>query len=235
MLIKECIYLIEIFLCYFSVAVLIYSIKNKNKYICKNIILISAIYIIYMFESYFVIYFCKISVGLEVVILYFFEFIAGVIYFISIIINIIKAKKSQLYERKNIVTILAILLIILPVMFISIKILQYSKLINNSNLVLVYSSEGNGGFGDYQTFAYAIGDDYCKEFDLGIEIEGYYLKEFLPKKSIEITDINDNTDYEVSFNDNSIVVYKNNKLVCNQKNSSYYSNINFEKGFYIKR
>ncbi len=92
----------------------------------------------------------------------------------------------------------------------------------NSDLVLVYNSRGNGGFGNSKKFAYAINEKYCKEVSLGIGIGDYSLVEYLPKKSKKIDNIEDISnlgDYNVPFNSNDkyISAYKNSKLI--QKNN----------------
>ena len=132
---------------------------------------------------------------------------------------------------------LVTILVLFPIIFLSTNIIKNRQLINKSDLILVYESRGNGGFGDSDTFAYAIGKDYCKQFDLGIDIYGRYLKKFLPKSAVEIKEIKD-TGYNVAFNtsweDNSATIYKNNQEICKVNNKSHYFNINFERAFYIK-
>ena len=126
----------------------------------------------------------------------------------------------------------------MPAVFIISNIIKVKKMFNSSNLIVVYESEGNRGFGDYEEFAYAIGENFCEQFDLGIRYEGSYLKKYLPRTAVEKTNINDISDYKITFNesweDNSITVYKGSKKVCEKKNKSHYFNIEFKKAFYIK-
>lgn len=239
LLIKNCIYCIELLLTLISIVLLIYSIRNNNKYICKNIRMISIFYIGYLITNLCMISILYIPVGLEVLFIYLFSFIGIIIYIVSIILNSIKIKKIPRYEKIKKNLIITIILIIIPVLFVSANILNEKHLINNSDLIVVYHSSGNGGMGDSDTFAYAIGEDFCKQFDLGIDIGGYYLREFLPYNAVGITDMNDIsviTDYEIVVNeDDSISVYKNNKIFCKINNKSHYFNLDFEKGFYIKK
>lgn len=235
-LIKNCIYCISILIGLFSIITLVYSIKNKNKYICNWIILIDIIYILYLIINLIMIGVLYIPVGLEVLFIYLIEFVAGILYVSSTILNLIKRKKL-IYTKNNKVIFATIIFLLFPIILFLTFVVENKLLINNSDLVLVYKSDGNGGFGDSKTFAYAIGKDFCKQFDLGIDIGGYDLKKFLPVNAVEINDLNV-TDYEIIFNDswedNSISVYKNNKEICKVKNKSHYFNIDFEKGFYIK-
>lgn len=91
---------------------------------------------------------------------------------------------------------------------------------------------------DAGLFAHAIGENFCKQFDLGIDIERDYLKKFLPKNTVEIKDINDITNivnYKIIFNKkDSTLIYKNNKQLYKINNKSHYFNIDFERVFYIK-
>lgn len=237
MLIQNCIYCISIWIGIFSILLLSDSIDNKNKYICNWIILIDFIYILYLIIIYRLMGILYIPVGLEVLFIYLIEFVAGILYIISIILNLNKRKKIDTYIKSKKVILAAMFLILLPVILISTSVVQNKQMINNSDLLLIYESSGNGGFGDSKTFAYAIGKDYCKQFDLGTDFYGYKMEKFLPKNAVEINDLDD-TDFEVRFNestkDNSISVYKNRKKICKEKNKSNYFNIEFKKGFYIK-
>ena len=129
------------------------------------------------------------------------------------------------------------IVVFLPIIFLLVNVFRTISLFNNSDLILVYYSRGNGGFGDGDKFGYAIGENYCEQFDLGISVSGYDLKKYLPEKVEEITTDENLKEFEISFNtswnDNSIIVYKDGKEFCKTKNKSHYSNIEFERGFYI--
>ena len=101
--------------------------------------------------------------------------------------------------------------------------------INSSELILVYYSKGNGGIGDGETFAYAIGKNHCEQFDLGIDLQGEYLKKFLPSNAIEITNINDLENYEITLNDDSIVIEKNKQYIYKKKHNKNYINVELKK------
>lgn len=237
MLIRDYIYCIAFLLFLFAIILLIYSKKNKNKEMCKNIILVSIVYIVYLVLNLYMIADLYIPVGLELLLICLTELVAGILYIISIISNSIKRKKLKTKVKSNKTLIITIILIILPALFLFINVKQDKYLINNSNLIVVYESDGNGGIGDGDIFAYSILDSHCKQFDLGIELGGYYLVKFLPKDAVEITNIDtltNITDYKIVFNeDNSTLVYKGNKQICKINNKHRYFNIHFERGFYI--
>ncbi|MEE0061120.1 MAG: hypothetical protein UE295_09875 [Acutalibacteraceae bacterium] len=241
MLLKNCIYFIGILFFLFSIPTLIYTIKNKVKKNCKSIVLVDIICIVYLVMAFYLPNILYLEFGLEMLFIYLFEFLAGILYIISIIINLTKIKKLQenpeIQSKQKKVKIAIVAVLILPALLLSTNILRYIYLFNNSELILVYSSAGNGGIGDYETFAYAIGENSCVQFDLGIDIDGYRLKEFLPDNATEIKNIEELKDYKIEFNtdfpDNSISVYKNNELICTANNKSNYFNIDFERGFYI--
>ena len=234
MLIKDCIYVTIFLLALFLIMFLIYSLKNNDKYICRNIIFISSLYIIYLFICLILIDILYIPVGFDVLHIYLIIIISGILYVISLILNLKKVKNNTKDNRFNrkIIFLTMMLLMIWPSLFLSVNILKNKYIIDNSNLVLVYHSINNGGIGDGNTFAYAIGDDFCKQFDLGIDIDGYYLKKFLSKNVSEIEKIN---DYEIVFNnDNTTIIYKDNKKFCKINNRINYFNVNFKRGYYIK-
>lgn len=239
MLLKNCIYCIGIILCLLSIPTLVYTIKNKDRGISKGIICIDIISIVYLFIDLCMPSILSINIGLEILILYLFALISGILYIISFIINLVKIKKSQISPNKNNrgIKTAVIILLILPVLFLSTNIFRHKYLINNSELIVVYRSAGNGGFGDSDYFGYAISEDFCKQFDLGVDFNGYRLDEFLPKNAIEIKDINDIKDYKLTLDTDlekdSISVYKDDELIHQVKHKSHYFNINFERAFYI--
>ncbi len=61
---------------------------------------------------------------------------------------------------------------ILPIIAFLSAFFREKYLIDNSNLILEYHSNGNGGF-DGQNFAYAISDNFCEQISIGTQINGY--------------------------------------------------------------
>lgn len=239
MLLKHCIYCIGVLFCLLSIPTLIYTVKNKDKGISKGIIVLDIISIAYLFIDLCMPSILSISIGLEILILYLFALISGILYIISFIINLVKIRKAQTSAspKKRGIKIAVIMLLILPVLFLSANIFRHKYLIDNSELIVVYRSAGNGGIGDSDYFAYAISEDCCKQFDLGVDFNGYRLDEFLPKNATEIKDINDIKDYKLTLDTDlekdSISVYKDDELIHQVKHKSHYFNINFERAFYI--
>ena len=239
MLIKSCVYLISILISIFSVISLVFSIKNKNKHLCKWIIGINISYVLYLLAMYLVLDFLYIPVGLEILYLNFLVIISIILYFISIIINVNKKKKLRSGIKNNKIILIPVLLILMPVFFTLFFTFENKKIISDSNLIVVYKSSGNGGFGDIKNFAYSINNDRCIEFDLGIDLGSYSLKRFLPRNAIEISNINELDEYTITFSEekniSSIIVYKNNNKICQVKNKSHYYNLDFDRAFYINK
>ena len=237
MLLKNCIYFIIIMINLFSIPILIYSIKNKNKRNCKCIKIINFFYIVYLILNIVVIpNVLSIYIGLEILLLALISLIAIIIYIVSIIICSKKIKKSNemiSFSKKSILVILSF--IILPILLLSCSLFKEYYLIINSDLVLVYKSHGNGGIGDSNNFAYAISENYFKEISLGIAIGDYSLEKYLPKKSKEIDNIENINNYNVFLDNNEkyITIYKNNKLIHRKQINQNYYNIDFDGGFYI--
>lgn len=254
MLIKDCIYFLSILISLFSVISLGYSVENKNKCICNWIILIDIIYALSFLVNYIIMDALRVEIGMEILIIWLIEVIAGILYVVSIVLNLIKRKKLT-YTKNNKVIFVAMILVLFPTVLLSTYIVGNKLLINNSDLILVY--ESGDGLGR-ETFAYAIGKDFCKQFDLGISLDGYDLERFLPSNATEINaykeykegvheeifNINDlDADYKIVFNttydnpgyvDSSISVYKDGEKIYKVRNKSHYFNIDFEKGIYIK-
>ena len=193
-----------------------------------------------MFAGPTIIFPLYIEHDLEILLLLVMSFIAVIVYTVSIIICKIKIKKNNdIQPKSNKLKIVLFVLILLPLCLFLITYLKERYLINNSDLVLVYHSSGNGGFGDGETFAYAISDNYCEQISLGTATWGYHIDEFLPKDAIEIDNIDDFNGYKIVFNeerkDNSISVYKNGKKICKKKNKAHYFNISYKRGFSLNQ
>ena len=154
MLLKNCIYFLVLVISLISIPVLIYSIKNKNGNICKNVKTIAIFYIIVLVLSIVVIpNVLSLDFGLEMLLLAFVALIAIIIYIISIIICSKKCKKSNESISYNKAFMFMLLFIALPLLlFFSSFFKEYFQMIN-SDLILVYESKGNGGFGDSNKFA----------------------------------------------------------------------------------
>lgn len=237
MLLKNCVYVITIVMSLLSIPILIYSIKNKNTNNCKSIQIINIFYIVYLIINVVVLpSVLSLDIGLEILFLVFIALIAIIIDIISIVIcskRIKKDNKIFSFSKKSLLFLLV--LIILPVLLLVCSFLKEYYLIVNSDLVLVYRSNGNGGIGDSEEFAYAINDNYCKEISLGVATGDYSLKGYLPKKAKKIDNIENISNYDIFFDsqENYITIYKNNKLIHKEQINNNYFNIEFDGGFYI--
>ncbi len=237
MLLKNCVYFITIVISLLSIPILIYSIKNKNTNNCKSIKIINIFYIVFLIINVVVLpNVLSLDIGLEILFLAFITLIAIIIDIISIIIcskRIKKDNKIISFSKKSLLC--SLLLIILPVLLLVCSFLKEYYLIVNSDLVLVYRSNGNGGIGDSKEFAYAINDNYCKEISLGVATGDYSLERYLPKKAKKIDNIENISNYNIVFDiqENYITIYKNNKLIHKEQINNNYFNIDFDGGFYI--
>lgn len=232
MFFKYLIYFILCFISFMSFVTLIYSIVNKNKYVSKLIIPFIIIYVLYYLGVMLVWDAWYIPIGLEILFIYMFMVVAVVIYIISIIINIVKIIKSKVNEKSTKHLTIMICLLIFPIALLFANYIIVKSTIADSDLYLVYESSGNGGIGDSDTFAYAIKDDGCIQFDLGIEIGGAYLKDFISSKYEDIEfDIPDDSSY-IELDEYSILyddyarddyIYKNGEKVCKIDTDKYFN------------
>lgn len=235
MLIKLCVYIVSLVLSMSSVLVLIYSIKNKEKKMCKSVILISSVYIAYLIANLGVLGIFNVPYGLEILYISLLVFIGGILYIAAIVVSVKKRKRLLDNREEKKPMVVAVVLLMLPLLVTSMGVLRNIYLIDNADLIMVYYSHGNGGIGDGDYFAYAININSCSQFDLGIDIGGHDLKKHLSKNAIQIKDEKDTKGYSVTLNDDRIVVYDGSKKVCEKEFISRYSNIDFERGFYINR
>lgn len=182
MLIKHRIYIVALILIFFSSPVLIISIINKNPNVSKKMITLTLICILYLVIDILILgSVLNVGVGLEILLFYTGGIISGVIYIISMIINIVKKYKysgqlenvSASTPKCNIIA----LVIILPFVFISSRVIRDLIVVKNSDMILVFYSSGNGTIGSGEYFAYAVKDDNCRQFDLCID---YNIEKILP-------------------------------------------------------
>lgn len=220
----------------FSLILLIYSIKNKNKNICKGIIVIDIVYIIYLFLDLVIITdILEIYFQLGIIVIGGIGLLTGLLLIISAIICFIKMKKITIRIKSKKVIMTTILLVILPIIAFLSVFFREKYLIDNSNLILEYYSRGNGGF-DGQNFAYAISDNFCKQISIGTQINGYNMKKFLPKSAFEIN-VSDmqNIEYEITIDSTRILIYKNGKCIHERNHNGNYFNIELKRAFRIKK
>ncbi len=229
---------------FISIIQLILSTRNKNRYICKWYIFLEISYIIMFILEIILTHKLYLPIGFDFLFIEFAALIGGMINIISLIINFTKKGDAKKYgydnSKKSVMTI-SLLLVLIPLILITSFIICTQIMINNSELIVIYRSSGNGGIGDSKYFAVAIGDDYCKEFDLGIESGGIYLKNFISKDYNQVLEYEQLNGYEISFtkdigfsNDLYFRLIKDEKSFCSINVNRYYNN-SFERAFLIKK
>lgn len=233
MLLKNCVYFLILIIDILSVPMLIFSKNTKNINTCKNIRVIDISYIIYLITLIIIIPdILKLDTSFEILFLSFISLVALIIYIISIILC---SKKINKNKGVNTISWKTLILLIIPVLLFSVSYFKERYLINNSEIILIYKSSGNGGIGDSKTFAFAINEKYFSEISLGIANQDYSLKEFVPKDFKMVKNILDIDNYNVTIDDEKYIsVYKNNKLIHKKRIKSSYYNIDFEGGFYVE-
>ena len=167
MLIKGSVYLLILFLNFVSWYLLVRSIKNDNKSLSKRIIWIDIAYILYCILCPYIIEKYKITTGFEILLLLFLNGISIIVYIVSIFYSSKKLKNPSEFNDVNCSKLITLLLIIIPIVFPTYATTKDRILINNSEVLLFFRSSGNGGIGDGNSFAFAINDGNCKQFDIG--------------------------------------------------------------------
>lgn len=238
MLIKNSIYIVALFLDIVSVICLVLSIKTKNKFMFKNIIIASGVNLIYSILNLCMIGILSIPIGFELLTIGALSFISGLLYILAIFISVLKRNKNSYFKSYKKIFISMIAVLALPLFFFMTNLLSTKLTMKTSELIVIFDSDGNGGIGDSDTFAYAIKENSCKQFDLGIDAYGADLKSNMPNDMIYIDDIygiENSTEYKLIINDDeSMYVYKNGNQVCELNKDSKYFNIEFNSSFYKK-
>lgn len=215
-MIKECIYITGILLMIMSIPTLVYSIKNNKKNICKQIMIMSIVSVLFLFiEFEFLFTTLDIEVGLEIIFFSLIIALVSILYIVSVIISFIKSKKleqnsdSKKFKRVCIYTYLGIILLL------SISILRDKYFIVKSSVIVVCYDNSGGGVAN--SFGYAISDDFCKSIQMGVDYTGDGIKEFLPKGYVEIDKLEDIDAYDIKVTDSWITVYDDGKCIHKKK------------------
>ena len=163
MLVKNCINYIIIGAVLFSIPALVYSIKSKDRSVCKNLLIIDVTNIIYLFINIIILpIILGLDQGLEVLFTCLISFIAVIIYTISIIICTKKINKNNcIISKETKISFTTVVLIILPILLFIGSYLRECYLINNSDLII--ESHYQNGFIVSETSWYAISEKFCKE------------------------------------------------------------------------
>lgn len=228
MLVKQIVYFLCLFICLTSITMLIYAKKNKKRNVCKYIIVLSIIYIIFLIlDIEFLPLHLNLSVGFEILFYRAFLFIAIILFIFSIVISNKKLKKLEVIENSKKDKIILLLLIIFPVIIFSFSYFREMYYINNSKLILVCTSSESFSEED---FAYAINDNYCKVISIGTDFRGYEMERHLPKEFNKLN-YTWSTD-KVEIDNNKIVIYINNEVIYEGKLNYTISTYGLRKIFY---
>lgn len=231
MLVKQTIYVLSLLIFIFSIFTMIYSIKNKNREVCKYIIVLSIVYIIYScFDLCFLPYILNLSIGFEMLIFYAVLVITIILFIISIIMTVIKSKKLKNICNTKKHIIFFTFLVIFPIVIFVFSYFREINYINNSKLILV-CSDGDG-FSE-ENFAYAISDNYSKKITIGSDFRGYAMKKHLPNSfyALDYTWVTDKIEIE----NDKIMIYRNNKIIYKMNLASQISHCNIEEVFYKQK
>ena len=97
MLVKQMIYILSLLIFVFSVFNLIYSIKNKNRDASKYIIILSIIFILYSIVDILILpNALNLDIGFEIFLFYAVLAVSGILFIISIILNIKRKKLNTI-------------------------------------------------------------------------------------------------------------------------------------------
>lgn len=195
MLVESCINYIIIGIILCSIPVLIYSIKNKDKMICKNLLILDITYIVYLFIITAILpSILGLDQGLEVLFIYLLSFVAGIIYIVSVIICKKKMKKiNDTYTKLNKIIIITIVLILLPILLFLYSFFRECYLIKNSDLII--ETNYQNGIIISNDYRYAISEDYCEEVTINVP-KGENYKE-IEYYTYYVDFINNSDNYEI--------------------------------------
>lgn len=239
MLLKNCIYALIILISLSSLVLMVFSIKNKNKHVCKIIKIIDIIYILYLICIFIIQQGDPFSIDYPLDILIYEEFgaIALLLFLASIIICTIKKKKMEIDIKSKKASVIMIILLAMPVISFMTMYFREKYLIANSDLILVYKS--GSGFNSFN-FAYAINNDYCEKVSIGTSTNGYSMKDFLPRDKTYLDGDLEyfqtlNTQYEIKYDEEErkILIYKNGKCIHKEKINDKYYSIDLKRIFVI--
>lgn len=239
-MIRNFIYYMPIVISIIGILSIVFALKNKSRNNNKFIIVFNIINILYLFVisiSVLIHNFLPIIVDLRTVIIWFISIIGDILYLISTIICICKRKKLNDNSDNKLNLKIFKILIVVPIIVFALVLFKETYLINNSEFILEYQSDGNGGLLDSQDFVYVISDKYCTEISVDVDLSyNYYNRMFLSKNVREVTeDELQNKGYKVVIDNHYIIVYKDQKLIHKKKLNDSYFNIELESIYYNEK
>ena len=237
-MIRNFIYYMPIVISVIGILSIGFALKNKSRNNNKFIIIFNIINILYLFVISVLIHsFLPIIVDLIILIIWLISIIGGILYLISTIICICRIKELNDNSDNELISKIFKILIVVPIIVFALVLFKETYLINNSEFILGYQSDGNGGFGSLHDFVYVISDKYCTEISVDVDLSyNYYNRMFLSKNVREVTeDELQNKGYKVVIDNHYIIVYKNQKLIHKKKLNDSYFNIELESIYYNEK
>ena len=196
----------------------------------KYIIILSIIFILYSIVDILILpNALNLDIGFEIFLFYAVLAVSGILFIISIILNI-KRKKLNTIGMSIKYKLVFVFLILLPILMFCLSYFREMNYINNSKLILV-CSDGDG-FGE-ENYAYAISEDYSEMITIGADFRGYAMKKHLPNSFYEL-DYTWSTD-EIEINDDKIIIFRNNKVIYKINLASKISYCDIEEIFYKQK
>ena len=201
-----------------SIVLLIYSIRNKRKNICKVLCIINVFYAIYILCNCGFISggWLDLDIGLEFVIFIPLVILAEIIFIVGIIFNCIKIKKLDVVVRAKSVISIMVFVLLLPVLAIILPICREMTLLNNSDFILV-GTEGEM-FGE-NTLVYTIGENYCKKVSVGANFRGAWIDKYFinPAHELDVYGSVSESEYHVEKSEDYGIVSLYKDDVCIDK------------------
>lgn len=221
----------------FAIFSLYNAIRCKDLKRNKLIIIFNIINLIYLYMIAVQIpEWIPININLSILFTWIFSEVGTFLFILSTIICLIKRKKatndSKNYKRFKIATII---LLVLPVIIFIPIFGRELYLVNNSNIILIFHSSGNGGIGDSKDFTYVINDNYCEITSLKLTSNN-----FLLPKAKEVTE-EELLKYGYKFiwegekphrKYNTIKLYKDDKLIHEKEIDKSFFNNRLEHIYY---
>ena len=248
-MVLDCLYFNIILICLLSIPMLVWSARNKKKRNSIAIIILSVSFELFgVAMLLFVPDILYLEIGIEIIMIWLFGSIACLIYLAAVIICIVKLIRNKTKDEKG--NNYFLIALIVPWLILGLGIARDEIVINNCNLVVVCEYHGNGGFGDYGAVAYAITDKGYKTFDIGVEVNGYYMINFLPKGTTEIERTDNSFDasdpgnvfgyyfkdgkYRIEHENDNILVYKDGNLLHKINPGPEYFNNDIKRVFIVR-
>ena len=212
-----------------TIPLLIYSIINKSSARAKVLIALAVYIPVFVISTAYLSDALSVDLPLSIVIYYGFAVAFAVIDLASIIINCVKLRKLNKDQNDKKALIAAIILALIPVVFLGSVCLRQFICLRKSNLVIDCCSRGNGGIGDYRYFVYGYDGKRFYHLDIG---SSYRLDKYLTSDMVKSEDGMTAGNYKVFEGDDSLFISLYDDLVIEKGYESGYYNVSVEAVYY---